>query len=259
MNSLPKISVITVVFNGVQFIERTIKSVVSQTYPKVEYLVIDGKSTDGTVEMIRKYKDEINFWISESDQGIYDAMNKGLQKATGDFVLFMNAGDAFYEKDTLSKIPFEKHPNADIFYGDTVIIDENTGAELGLRRKKLPENLTWKNYKKGMVACHQSILVRKDIAVNYNTNYKLSADIEWVILALKKSRKTVFTETIVARFLNGGVSRKQQKSSLKERFIIMKNYFGLPQTIISHIGFIAESLAIKLGVKPLFRKNTFDV
>ncbi|WP_340111699.1 glycosyltransferase family 2 protein [Maribellus mangrovi] len=257
MNSLPKISIITVVFNGVQFIESTIRSVIGQNYPNFEYLIIDGKSTDGTVDLIKKYEDNIGFWVSEPDQGIYDAMNKGLKKATGDFVLFMNAGDAFYEKNTLSKIPFEQHPNADIFYGETVIIDENTGEELGLRRKKLPIDLDWKHYKKGMVACHQSSLVRKNIAGEYNTEYKLSADIDWVIRALKKSRETVFTQTIVARFLNGGVSRKQQKNSLKERFNIMRKYFGLPQTIISHIGFFIESLAIKAGLKPLFRKNTF--
>lgn len=257
MNSLPKISVITVVYNGVQFIESTIKSVIGQTYSNVEYLIVDGKSDDGTVELIQKYESQISFWISEKDSGIYDAMNKGLQKATGDFVLFMNAGDGFYANDTLAKIPFDQHPDADIFYGETVIIDENTGEELGLRLKKLPRNLNWKHYKKGMVACHQSIFVRKNIAGQYNTDYKLSADIDWVIRALKKSRETVFTQTIVARFLNGGVSRQQQKSSLKERFNIMQKYFGLPQTIISHIGFSIESLSIKVGLKPLFRKNNF--
>jgi len=256
MKSQPKISIITVVFNGIDFIEQTIESVINQTYLQIEYIIIDGKSNDGTVDIIKKYENKIAFWTSEKDNGIYDAMNKSLKKATGDFVLFLNAGDILYSNNTLKQIPFNKNPDADIFYGETVIIDD-TGKELGLRRKILPQDLNWKHYKKGMVVCHQSILVKRNIAPFYNIRYKLSADVEWVIRALKESKKAVFTNTIITKFLNDGVSRKQQKLSLKERFLILKKYFGLPQTIISHAGFFIENIAIKAGIKPTFRENTF--
>lgn len=257
MISNPKISIITVVFNAAQFIEQTIKSIINQSYNNIEYIIIDGKSTDGTVDIIKQYNNNIHHWISEPDNGIYEAMNKGLKRASGDFVIFINAGDMFYSDNTLKQIPFNKHPDADIFYGETIIIDDKTGEELGLRRKKLPKNLSWKHYKKGMVVCHQSILVKKSIAPFYNTQYKLSADVDWVIRALKESKKTVFTNSIISKFLNGGISRTQQKLSLKERFIILKKYFGLSQTIVSHLGFVYNDLAIKAGIKPIFRKKTY--
>ncbi len=257
MEKYHKISVITVVYNGAYLLEQTIKSVISQTYPTIEYIIIDGYSNDGTIAIIKKYEKNISFWTSEKDNGIYDAMNKGLKKATGDYVIFMNAGDMFYSNNTIEQIPFEKNQNADVFYGDTVIIDENTGKELGLRRKKLPKNLTWKHYKKGMVVCHQSILVKKSIAGNFNIRYQLSADVDWVIIVLKKSRKIIYTNTIISRFLGGGVSRKYQKRSLLERFIILRNHFGIIQTIFSHVFFLVEALTIKLGLKPLYRRNIF--
>lgn len=257
MNINPKISIVTVVFNAVNLIEQTIKSIICQTYSNVEYIVIDGQSNDGTADVIRKYEQDISYWISEKDTGIYDAMNKGLKKASGDFVLFMNAGDELFSCDTINQIPFSQHPEADVFYGETVIIDDKTGAELGLRKKKLPLKLSWKNYRNGMVVCHQSILIRKSITSDYNSSYKLSADIEWVILALQKARTVVYTNSIVSRFLNGGASRVQQKQSLKERFRIMKQYFGLTQTIYRHVVFIVDTILVKLKLRTLYRKNTF--
>lgn len=257
MDKHPKITVVTVVYNAAELIEQTIKSIICQSYSNIEYIVFDGLSNDGTVDIIRKYDKDISFWVSEKDTGIYDAMNKGLKKASGDFIIFINAGDMFYSSQTLEKIPFKLYPNADVFYGETVIIDDKSGDELGLRKKRPPINLSWKHYRKGMVVCHQSIFIRKSITSEYNSNFKLSADVEWVILALKKAKEVIYTETIIAKFLTGGASRVQQKLSLKERFMVMRKYFGLPQTIISHIGFLFDTLATKLRLQPLFRKNTF--
>ena len=106
MNS-PLISVVTVSYNAVDTIERTILSVLNQTYSDIEYIIIDGGSTDGTVDLIKKYADKITYWVSEPDQGIYDAMNKGIDVATGEWINFMNSGDSFYRQDVLSSL-FDK-------------------------------------------------------------------------------------------------------------------------------------------------------
>ncbi|MEN8122835.1 MAG: glycosyltransferase family 2 protein [Bacteroidota bacterium] len=249
-----KLSIITISYNDSKNLERTIISVISQTYTDLEYIVVDGGSSDESPEIIKKYEAGINKWISEPDKGIYDAMNKGLKMATGDYILFLNAGDIFYSPETLEKIPFEKYPNADILYGETLSIDDN-GNVLGLNPKKLPHNLHWKHFRNGMVVCHQSILVKRTVAPEYNLEYKLSSDVEWVLKCLKKSKQTVFTGTIIARFLVGGASKKRHGESLNERFNIMKNYFGTGLTLYKHALFMINELGIKLGLKKRYRKN----
>src|SRR5690606_38456206 len=125
-------SVITVVYNHVRDIERTLLSVLGQTYPNIEYIIVDGASTDGTLDILKNYESRFAKLISERDQGIYDAMNKGLHHATGDYVLFMNAGDEIYSNDTVSKI-FAHEPDADIYYGETEMYDDHWQS-LGRRR-----------------------------------------------------------------------------------------------------------------------------
>ncbi len=104
LDSTVKFSIITIVYNRVNDIEFTLKSITEQTYPNIEYIVIDGKSNDGTTSIIEKYRDKIHCYISEEDQGIYDAMNKGLRNSTGDYVLFINGGDSLHQKDTIEKL-----------------------------------------------------------------------------------------------------------------------------------------------------------
>lgn len=113
MKNNPLISVVTVSYNAVLTIEQTILSVINQTYPHIEYIIIDGGSTDGTVDIIKKYANRIAYWVSEPDKGIYDAMNKGIRTAKGEWINFMNAGDLFYSKDTLEKV-FSKSINDNI-------------------------------------------------------------------------------------------------------------------------------------------------
>ena len=115
MGNNPKISIITVSFNAVKVIEETIVSVINQTYTNVEYIIIDGGSTDGTVDIIKEYADKISYWVSESDKGIYDAMNKGGIKALGDFLYFLNAGDSFYNKSSLMSVVKEMELNGCVF------------------------------------------------------------------------------------------------------------------------------------------------
>ena len=250
----PRISVITVTYNCKKELEKTVLSIRSQNYSDFEYIIIDGKSTDGTLDIIKANSDIISYWTSEKDNGIYDAMNKGIGVSKGQYIIFMNAGDTFFNEETLLKIPFEKYPNADIFYGETVITASD-GTVLGLRRKKLPSNLNWKHFKKGMVVCHQSIFVNRRIVSLYNLNYTYSADIDWVLMVLKASEQTVFTNTIISRFAEGGFSSRNKKNSWSDRFIILKRNFGLWQCILSHIVFIFENLLIYTKIIPPYRKN----
>lgn len=252
-----KLSIITIACNCASDLETTICSVLGQTFTDYEYIIIDGGSKDGSLEIIKKYGTQISRWVSEPDEGIYDAMNKGLQMASGEYVLFMNAGDTFFDSSTLAKIPFTQFPDADIFYGETLMVDEH-GNGKGLRAKKLPHRLNWKHFKRGMVVCHQSIMVRRTLAPEYNLNFKLSADVEWVLKCLKSSKQTIFTNTVIARFLEGGASKQRHAESLSERFQIMKKYFGLSTTIFSHFVFLLKAILVKLRLKSHYRKNYFE-
>lgn len=232
--NLPKVSVITVVYNAVDLLERTILNIRSQTYPNIEFIVIDGGSTDGTLEIIKKYEDLIDHWKSEADKGLYDAMNKGLQASSGDFVWFINAGDLIYSENTTAMIFEGAEFIDDIYYGDTMIVDQEY-HEIGLRRLRPPENLNWKSFQKGMLVCHQSILINRKLAEPYDLNLPHSADFDWVIKAMKKTDRIKNTKQILAAFLDGGQSKKTIKPSLKERFTSMKNHYGLLRTLLNHI------------------------
>jgi len=172
--------------------------------------------------------------ISEPDNGIYDAMNKGLALATGDYVWFINAGDEIYEPTTLENLVpfFEK--NADVIYGDTAMVDESRNV-LGLREKRPPKKFTWKSFRMGMLVCHQSILISRNIAPKYDLHYKISADIDWVIRAMKQAKIVCNSHQILSRFLIGGFSKQREKQSWKERFAIMRKHYGLPQTLMFHM------------------------
>lgn len=236
----PTLSVITVVYNNARDIERTIRSVVGQTYPHIEYLVVDGGSTDGTVAVIKQYSERISHWVSEPDKGIYDAMNKGLAMATGDYVLFMNSGDEIYAPDTVARI-FATEPGADIYYGETELFDDNWES-LGLRRHHIPERFSWRSFRYGMNVSHQAIYIRRSIVGRYDTQYQLSADIDWVIRAAKQAKRAVNTRMLVAKYLVGGLSKKRHRQSLVERFRIFTKHYGLLPNIINH-GVIAFNLA----------------
>ncbi len=231
--ALPKVSVITVVFNGETTIERTIKSVVSQTYPNLEYLIVDGGSSDGTNAVVQKYIDKISAFISEPDKGLYDAMNKGMVQATGDYFWFINSGDEIVGSDTLAEV-FKSNSLADIFYGETVIVNED-GMELGLRRLSPPAKLTWKDLKRGMLVSHQSVIVHRRICGSYNLKYRFSADYDWLLSALRKSNRVINTQMVLSRFLDGGLTKKNILPGLRERFQIMVQNYGTISTIIHHV------------------------
>jgi glycosyltransferase involved in cell wall biosynthesis len=247
----PKLSVITIVFNNVRDIKRTMLSVLGQTYSNIEYIIIDGQSTDGTLQLIHKYQDRISKLISEKDKGIYDAMNKGLSVATGDYVVFMNSGDEFYAPDTVANV-FASANNADIYYGETEMIDDE-GRSLGRRRHKAPATFTWRDFKYGMSVSHQAIYIKRALTEPFDSQYQLSADIDWIIKAAKKAKKIVNVNQYVAKYLIGGMSKKRHRQSLQERFNIMKRYYGLIPTVLNHF-----VIAFNLGWYWLKNKRTND-
>jgi glycosyltransferase involved in cell wall biosynthesis len=229
----PKLTVITVVYNNVADIERSMLSVLQQTYPNIEYIVIDGASRDGTKEKVESYASKLARFISEPDQGIYDAMNKGLSLATGEYILFMNSGDELYAANTVEQV-FATTSNADIYYGETEMYNSQWQS-LGRRRHKAPDEFTWKSFRYGMSISHQAIYVKRSITTPFDLRYKYSADIDWIIKAAKRASRIVNTRSYVAKYLVGGVSKEKHLDSLKERFHIFTKYYGLVPNLINHL------------------------
>ena len=179
-----KISIITVSYNAIKYIEKTILSVINQTYPFIEYIVIDGGSTDGTTDIIKKYEDKISYWISEPDKGIYDAMNKGISVATGQWMNFMNAGDYFANNEVLNVLMKRgAFNNANLIYGDVI-----GRYQIGDRLLKAGD---LKNITRTMQFSHQSMFIESSIMKKhkYSMNYKLAADYHF-ILSIWLEKKT---------------------------------------------------------------------
>lgn len=231
-SSEPQISIITVVYNARDILEGTILSVLNQTYTNIQYILVDGLSTDGTLEIIRKYESQIAKWTSNKDKGIYDAMNKGLEMASGDYILFLNAGDKLKEPQTISRI-FEENPSADIYYGRVDLIN-GSGQVLGERRLKPPLELNWKSFRWGMLVSHQAFIPKRALAETYNLSFRISADIDWCIRCMKKAKTLVNTKQVISEYLVGGESRKNTLISWKERFKIMRIHYGIWTTFWSH-------------------------
>lgn len=244
-----KLSVITVTYNAEKTLERTLKSVQAQTYPHWEHLIVDGVSADGTVELIRKYAEEkVNAqgklrWISEPDRGLYDAMNKAISLASGDYLCFLNAGDTFFSPDTVEKIirSFDANKSPDILYGETAIVDEE-GAFLHMRRLKAPDRLTWKSFRQGMVVCHQAFIVKRELAEPYDLSYRFSSDFDWCIRMMKKAASIHNTRLTLINYLDEGMTTANRKDSLKERYRIMAKYYGHISTFFHHIWFVIRAV-----------------
>jgi glycosyltransferase involved in cell wall biosynthesis len=246
---MPKISIITVVYNAEELIERTIKSVLCQSYSNIEYVIIDGASCDGTIKIIEKYRSSIKTLVSEKDRGIYDAMNKGLALATGDYVLFINSGDELHSATTLEDV-FKNVKNADVYYGNTQVADLN-GNVLGERRLTPPENLTWKSFKFGMTVSHQSFIAKRTLCEPYSMDYRLASDIDWIIKILKKSNRIVNTHLYISKFLEGGLTSRLRKLAWAERFKVLAKHYGFIQTVINHLFIIIRFLIQKITRKSM--------
>ncbi len=243
-----KISIITITYNAEKFLDRTIQSILNQTDQNFEYLIIDGKSKDATLEIANRYKSRVDVLVSEPDKGLYDAMNKGLALATGEYVWFMNAGDLIAENDAIFKLKTMFLNSPDIVYSDTIMMSE-TGSEIGLRSDvlphKIPTDLTWQKFKLGMLVCHQSFIVRRTLAPLYLMD-NLSADIDWEIKCLKASKLNIAYPGILSKYLIGGVSNKRQFKSWKDRYFVLQSHFGVLPNMFNHVQILIRAMFRKV-------------
>lgn len=244
----PLISIITVVFNGAGYIEKTIRSIIGQSFENFEYIIIDGGSTDGTVDIIRDYESSISYWISENDLGIYDAMNKAQQFAVGDFLWFINAGDEISDMNILMDLSLVAHRNIDYFYSETKIINRD-----GLIKKTTvtPVPLSFSLMTKGMHVSHQSFIPRREIALKYDVQYNLIADQKWILdcMVCGKGRGYFFLRPM-SRYMAGGISDIRSLDCVFQKMLMIKNEY--PSYFLRNLpGFIFE--ASKAFLKTILR------
>jgi glycosyltransferase involved in cell wall biosynthesis len=246
------ISLITVTYNAADTIKRTLDSIAAQECRHFEHIIIDGQSSDGTIALVNTYKannPHINIKVvSEPDEGLYHAMNKGLKAAEGKYVCFLNAGDSLHDSTSLYNVMkrTEVHQHLPgVIYGETDIVD-NKGIFLRHREKKAPEHLSWKSFRQGMLVCHQSFYALREICPEYDTAYRLSADFDWCIRVMKAAKQhklpLVNTHLVLTDYLAEGMTTKNHKASLKERFRIMAHHYGYPTTFLMHAWFCIKSL-----------------
>lgn len=239
----PLLSIITVTRNAEKTLPSTLASLDEQTCRLFEHIIIDGASTDTTVELAKKHSAPNRKIVSEPDNGLYDAMNKGLGFAEGDYVMFLNAGDSLHSKDTLEIIANSAMDNdyPGIIYGQTEIVDSE-GRTLGPRHLTAPETLTLESFSQGMTVCHQAFVVLRKLTNNFDTRYRFSSDYEWCIRCLQRSHRNCYTGTTVINYLNEGLTTDNKWASLMERFRIMSHYYGLFPTLFRHFGFAFRAL-----------------
>lgn len=239
----PLFSIITVTYNATSSLPPTLKSVKEQSCQLYEYIIIDGASVDDSVQLAENSGIQGIRIYSEPDNGLYDAMNKGLGVAQGDYVIFLNAGDAFHSSETLQQIADAIMDNdyPGIVYGQTQIVD-HTRSRIGDRHLIAPAVLTLDSFKDGMVVCHQAFVVLRKLVDNFDTRYKYSSDFEWCIRCLQRSHRNFYIDRILIDYLAEGVTTANHKASLWERFKIMCHYYGHLPTIGRHFKFLYRNL-----------------
>lgn len=212
--NLPKVTVITVCFNAREALEMTMNNVARQDYPNLEYVIVDGGSTDGSIELIRNNADKVGRYVSEKDRGIYDAMNKGVAMSGGEWVIFMNAGDCFATDDVLRRV-FSSPVDADVIYGDVVKGD----------RVCRPHE--FKNSHR-MCFCHQSSITRRRCLSDnpFDIKYRMSADFKFFKLMGKLGKKFVYVPLAISRFDTSGISNTSRSKGLLENIRIVAETDG---------------------------------
>ncbi len=205
------ISIVTVVLNAENTILTTLDSLVSQNFPDLEWIIIDGNSSDGTLELLKKHKKHINHVISEPDNGIYDAMNKGIKHAKGEYIIFLNAGDSFFDKNALTRINFST--KSDLIVGNLLFMDSNT-------IKKSPENLD-RCYMLKNTLPHQATFFHRRVFENFghfDTSYRIAGDYEFFARMVNSGEPSYcFHPEIIAKFAGGGISSDPKYRNLRKR------------------------------------------
>lgn len=261
-----KISVITVCYNSEKVIERTVQSVVSQTCNDFEYIIIDGASTDKTLEIISRYGNKISKVISEKDGGIYEAMNKGIANATGDYIVFLNADDVFLHENVLKLAAEKMNDGKALYYGDLVFIEKNTG-KINNRRQNNVNYI----YLCGGMLFHPTIFASKKLfekVGNFNTNYRIVADYDWILRSLVQFKANCsylgFPITMFADGEGASSNPKNKAFHKKERAEVQKKYFSPLMIVISN--FLYKSMRsllsfpmVKYILNCNFSKNRHDV
>jgi len=217
----PKISIITVVYNGQEYLEQTIRSVLEQSYAQVEYIIIDGGSSDSTVDIIKQYKERIAYWVSEKDAGIYDAMNKGLLHANGDLIAFLNASDWYYDGNVLSRVAelSRQYPTADVLFGALQYEDMVCGT-----CRHVPAPRPW--HDAVIDYTHPAAFVRSYVfdSLRFDVQYPVAADRDFFIRMQRSGMKMHAVDEVFACFRSGGVSAGV--AVLRDNFKIDRKYFG---------------------------------
>ena len=246
----PLFSIITVTYNAAATVEPTMQSVARQTCNVYEHIVMDGVSSDATLEIVDKHKTSRTRVFSSPDKGIYDAMNKGMAEASGDYLIFLNAGDSFAADDTLQTLAdnIMKYDYPGVVYGQTMLVDSSRKV-IGPRHLIAPDELTLKSFRKGMLVCHQAFTVLRRIAPLYDTRWRFSADYEWCIRCLQHSRRNIYTGGVTIHYLSEGMTTRNRRKSLVERFKIMSRYYGWLPTAVRHLGFAPRFLISKFKKK----------
>jgi len=253
------ITYITVTYNAASVLERTLNCVLNQDYPHICHLIIDGASTDDTLNIVRQYIASSNAadnghdvqLSSEPDNGIYDAMNKGLRSATGDYVCFLNAGDFLPSSDTATRIANKAGTQSKILpavlYGDTDIVDDE-GHFLRHRRLSPPEKLTWQSFRQGMLVCHQAFYARVDFAMQtpFDLRFRYSADVDWCIRIMRQAANEhvplMNLHMVVANYTEQGQTTLHHRDSLRERYLVMQRHYGCIQTFLLHCWFVLRAI-----------------
>ena len=238
-------SIITVTYNAGKVLSATLKSVNEQSFRDFEYLIIDGASTDDTLSLVEQARIPAATVWSEPDKGLYDAMNKAIDRAKGQYLIFLNAGDAFATAETLALIAMKAQDKPDVIYGQTQLVDA-TGKVVGMRHLTAPEHLSWQSFKDGMLVCHQAFIARRELCPHYDLNYRFSADYDWCIKVLRKSDSCAYVgdEPIIS-YLSEGLTTENHKKSLRERYRIMCHYYGTVPTMLRHVKFACRHLMRK--------------
>lgn len=242
-------SIITVTYNAGKVLGATLESVKQQSFRDFEYLVIDGASTDNTLSLVEQARIAATTVWSEPDNGLYDAMNKAIDRASGEYLIFLNAGDAFAMPETLARIAVKAQEHPDVIYGQTQLVDA-AGKVVGMRHLTAPEKLTWQSFKDGMLVCHQAFIAKRELCPHYDLSYRFSADYDWCIRVLRKSDWCAYVgdEPIIS-FLTDGLTTKNHKKSLRERYRIMCHYYGTMSTTLRHVKFACRHLLRKIGIR----------